>query len=189
LGTNLLAERLKFLVEKGIVRQTDRNDASSRHAYELTVTGQALRPLVLGLARWGMDFIGDPTPADTVRPHWGFLAVEAMIDPDSVPSVDEQYEFRVDDQIFHIDVRNATARTFHGPAQDPTMTVITDATTFIQIGSGRLSPLAALLTGQLVLRGDIEAMLRCCEMLGLEVGPVRSVPAAVAPADALPAGA
>ncbi len=58
------------------------------------------------------------------------------------------------------------------------MTVVTDATTFVQIGAGQLRPLAAMLTGQLTLQGDIEAMLRCCELLGLETGPVRPVPAA-----------
>lgn len=175
LGTNLLAERLKFLVDKGIVRQTHLGDASSRQAYELTATGQALRPLVLGLARWGLDFVGDVSPEDTVRPRWGFLAVEAMIDPDNVPAVDEQYEFRVDNEVFHIEVCDGAARAAYGPAQDPTMTVVTDATTFIQIGSGRLRPLAAMLTRQLALQGDIEAMLRCCEMLGLETGPARPI--------------
>src|SRR4051794_13460717 len=79
IGTNLLAERLKFLVDEGLVRQCD-IDGTKRQAYELTETGHALRPIVLGLARWGMDFVGDLSSEYTVRPSWAFLAVEAMLD-------------------------------------------------------------------------------------------------------------
>ncbi len=172
LGTNLLAERLKFLVQSGLVRQRDVGGSSSRQAYELTETGQELRPIVLGLARWGMEFVGDLSAEDTVRPSWGFLAVEAMIDPDKVPAVDEQYEFRVDDEVFHVDVRDGAARAQAGPAQDAAMTAKTDAATFVQIGAGKLGPLAAMVTGQLVLEGEIDVVLRCCDLLGLEAGPV-----------------
>ena len=172
IGTNLLAERLKFLVDEGLVRQRDLGGGSKRQAYEITETGEQLRPVVLGLARWGMDFVGDLSPEYEVRPSWAFLAVEAMIDPDKVPSVDEQYEFRVDDEVFHIDVRDGTARALAGPAEDPAMTATTDAATFVQIGGGRLSPLAATVTGKLTLAGDIDVVLRSCALLGLEAGPV-----------------
>lgn len=172
IGTNLLAERLKFLVDEGIVRQRALGGGSKRQAYEITEKGEELRPIVLGLARWGMDSVGDLSPEYEVRPSWAFLAVEAMIDPDKVPDVDEQYEFHVDDEVFHIDVRDGAARALAGPADDPVMTATTDAATFVQIGGGRISPLAATVTGKLELAGDIDVVLRCCELLGLEAGPV-----------------
>lgn len=172
IGTNLLAERLKFLVDEGIVRQRELAGGSKRHAYEITEKGEALRPIALGLARWGMEFVGDLSPEYAVRPSWAFLAVEAMIDPDNVPDVNEQYEFHVDDEVFHIDVRDGTARALTGPADDPAMNAITDAATFVQIGGGRLSPLAATVTGKLTLSGDIDVVLRSCALLGLEAGPV-----------------
>jgi DNA-binding HxlR family transcriptional regulator len=175
-GTNLLAERLRFLVEKGVVQRVESAGPSSRSAYALTATGEQLRPLVLGLARWGMAFAGDLSAEDTVRPHWGFLAVAAMLDSDAVPRVDERYEFRVDDEVFHIDVRAGQARAVRGPAESPAMTATTDAATFVQFGARRLTPLAAMVTGRLRLDGDIDAVLRCCGLLGLETGPL---PAAV----------
>lgn len=46
----------------------------------------------------------------------------------------------------------------------------TDAATFVQIGGGRLTPLMAMVTGRLVLEGDMDAVVRCCELLGLETG-------------------
>ena len=172
IGTNLLAERLKFLVDQGIVRQRDLGGGSKRQAYEITEKGDELRPIVLGLARWGMESVGDLSPEFEVRPSWAFLAVEAMIDPAKVPDVDEQYEFQVDDEVFHIDVRDGVARALAGPAEDPAMTATTDAATFVQIGGGRISPLAATVTGKLTLSGDIDVVLRSCELLGLEAGPV-----------------
>lgn len=173
IGTNLLAERLKFLVDEGLVRQRNLGGGSKRHTYELTEAGEGLRPAVLGLARWGMDFVGDLSAEAMVRPAWAFLAVEAMLDPEQVSSENEQYEFRVDDQVFHIDVRDGTASAGAGPADKAAMTAITDAATFVQIGGERLSPFAAMVSGALVLEGDIDVVLRCCALLGLDAGPVR----------------
>jgi DNA-binding HxlR family transcriptional regulator len=175
IGTNLLAERLKFLVDEGLVRQRGLGGGSKRHAYEITEKGEALRPVVLGLARWGMDFVGDLSSEYEVRPSWAFLAVEAMIDPDKVPAVNEQYEFQVDAEVFHIDVRDGTARALAGPADEPAMTATTDAATFVQIGGGRLSPLAATVSGKLTLSGEIDVVLRSCALLGLDAGPVSAL--------------
>jgi DNA-binding HxlR family transcriptional regulator len=172
IGTNLLAERLKFLVDEGLVRQRDIGGGSRRQLYEITGPGEALRPVVLGLARWGMEHVGDLSSEYAVRPSWAFLAVEAMLDPDGVPGVDEQYEFRVDDEVFHVDVRDGEARALDGPAEHAAMTATTDATTFVDIGGGRLSPLAATVTGKLKLEGEMDVVLRCCELLGLEAGPL-----------------
>src|SRR5215208_3219659 len=49
IGTNLLAERLKFLVDEGLVRQRDLSGGSKRQVYEITEVGEELRPVVLGL--------------------------------------------------------------------------------------------------------------------------------------------
>jgi DNA-binding HxlR family transcriptional regulator len=171
LGTNLLADRLKFLVAKGIVRQVDTRGTGSQLAYTLTPLGEKLRPLILELARWGMEFVGVLREEDTVRPHWGFLAVEAMLDQDHVAAdLEETYEFQVDDQVFHIDVSGGGARAVKGAATDPVMRGKTDAATFVQIGAGRLTPLMAMVTGRLVLEGDMHAVVRCCELLGLDTG-------------------
>jgi DNA-binding HxlR family transcriptional regulator len=169
LGTNLLADRLKFLVAKGVVRQVDVRGTGAQLAYGLTPVGEELRPLVLGLARWGMEFVGDLHAEDTVRPHWGFLAVEAMLDESRVVAdIEESYEFQVDDQIFHIEVANGKARAVKGAATDPVTRAKTDAATFVQIGAKRLTPLMAMVTGRLVLEGDMDAVVRCCDLLGLD---------------------
>jgi DNA-binding HxlR family transcriptional regulator len=178
IGTNLLAERLKFLTEAGLIRQRDLGGASKRQAYELTDAGAALRPAVLALARWGMDHVGELSAEFEVRPSWAFLAIEAMIDPSGVPAGEEQYEFQVDGEIFHIDVRDGAARAVAGPADAAAMTASTDAATFVQIGGGRLTPLAAMVSGKLQLAGEPDAVLRCCDLRGLDAGSARTRAAA-----------
>ncbi|HEV7452499.1 MAG TPA: winged helix-turn-helix transcriptional regulator [Pseudonocardiaceae bacterium] len=180
LGTNLLAERLRFLVDHGVIRQSGGGHSGEKRAYELTAKGQLLRPVVLALARWGMDFVGEMSGEDVARPHWGFLAVEAMIQHDKIPVQDEEYEFRVDDEVFHVAVRDQHAEALRGPAASPNMVATTDAATFVRIGSGLLRPLAAMVTGELKLAGDLSSVLRCCELLGLEAGGTAADSRAVA---------
>ncbi|MEV5830911.1 winged helix-turn-helix transcriptional regulator [Spirillospora sp. NPDC052242] len=166
IGTNLLAERLKFLMETGLVRQRTL-PGSKVKTYELTEQGEGLRETVLSLARWGLGLLGAPRAEDVVRPRWGVLAVEAMVDP-AAAGPDEVYEFRVDDEVFHVDVQDGEVKVRHGaPHSEPVLVVSTDAVTFVEIGSGRLNPLEATLTRRLVMEGDEEAVLRCSRLLGL----------------------
>jgi putative sterol carrier protein len=46
--------------------------------------------------------------------------------------------------------------------------VTTDAHTFVQIGTGMLTPLQAVLSGQLKMMGDNDAIARCSALLGLD---------------------
>jgi len=103
-----------------------------------------------------------------------------MLDQAKVTGRTERYEFQVADQVFHIDVANGHARAVKGPAVDPLMVAKTDAATFVQIGAGRLTPLLAMVTGRLVLEGDMDAVVRCCELLGLETVPVKPTAVTVA---------
>jgi DNA-binding HxlR family transcriptional regulator/putative sterol carrier protein len=168
IGTNLLADRLKFLIEVGVVRQRPHEGARTR-TYELTEQGQSLRESVLALARWGLGVLGTPAAEEFVRPRWGVLAVEAMIDTRAVVAgPDEQYEFRLDDEVFHVSVEGGAVKVAHGKApQEPALVVHTDAVTFVEIGAGRLNPLEATLTKRVVMEGEEEAVLRCSRLLGL----------------------
>ncbi|MEU4249084.1 winged helix-turn-helix transcriptional regulator [Amycolatopsis sp. NPDC026612] len=164
MGTNLLATRLKTLCALGLARRVD---AFPGHSYHLTERGEQLRAPVLALSRWGMALLGDPTADVVVRPHWGFLAIEAMADAARLPTADEEYEFRVDDEVFHLVVRHGKTVPAKGPAANPAMVAATDATTFVQLGAGVVTPAQAITDGRLTLSGDPAAVLRCSVVLGL----------------------
>lgn len=166
IGTNLLAERLKFLVQCGVLRKAV-TTASKDRVYELTEVGRQLREPVLGLARWGLMFLGAPDDDQAAHPHWGFLAVQAMMDPRRAAGIDESYEFRVNDFVFHIRVEDGRPRAIEGPCDAPAAVASTDARTFVEIGSGHLTPFEALASGRLALEGDAESIMRCSSLLGL----------------------
>jgi DNA-binding HxlR family transcriptional regulator len=164
IGTNLLAERLKTLVEQGVLVKPVSRD----QGYELTEFGRQLREPVLMLARWGMTLLGAPSDDQEVRPHWGFLAVQAMIDPARAADIDEVYEFHVDDIVFHIAVEGRVPRAVDGSYDGfCSMVARTDARTFVEIGAKRLSPFEALASGRLELSGDPDAIMRSSVLLGL----------------------
>jgi DNA-binding HxlR family transcriptional regulator len=165
IGTNLLADRLRKLVELGVVGRVD--SAAGGHCYELTEAGESLREPVRALARWGISLLGEMPEDTAVRAHWGFLAVEAMADAAEMPGVRETYEFRVDEEVFHLRVEDGAASAVRGPAEHPVLTATTDAATFARIGAGVLTPIEATATGSLTLTGDPGAVLRCSAVLGL----------------------
>jgi DNA-binding HxlR family transcriptional regulator len=166
IGTNLLADRLRFLAEEEVIQQRSQGGTKTR-LYELTRQGDSLRPAVLALARWGLGVLEAPEAEEFVRPRWGVLAVEAMIDPGRAGQ-DEQYEFWLDDEVFHVSVEDGRVGVLQGAAPEvPALVVHTDAVTFVEIGAGRLNPLEATLTRRVVMDGDPDAVLRCSRLLGL----------------------
>lgn len=52
-ATNILADRLKFLVEQGIFEQSAYQQRPLRHEYKLTEKGEATYPYFLTLLQWG----------------------------------------------------------------------------------------------------------------------------------------
>ncbi|MFI6508361.1 winged helix-turn-helix transcriptional regulator [Streptosporangium sp. NPDC050855] len=172
IGTNLLAVRLRLLGEAGVVEQLTSDPDGRARRYRLTETGQSLRPVVLGLARWGMPLLAEPDPHDEVRPEWSLVAVEAMMRTPPADGPDECYQFQIAgkdgrEEVFHLEVKEGTARIVPGRAVSPDLLAVTDAVTFVEIGAGRLDPLEAVVLGRLRLDGDSGAVLRCCRLLGL----------------------
>jgi len=55
--TNILAERLKRLLEHGIITKEAYQDRPVRYAYVLTKKGDALAPIVEEIAKWGLNYI------------------------------------------------------------------------------------------------------------------------------------
>ena len=108
IGTNLLADRLRFLNEEEIIRQRSQDGTKTR-MLRLTEQGDSLRPAVLALARWAWEVLEAPEAEGVVRAEWGVLAVEAMIDQRRADQ-DEQYEFRLDDEVFHVSIEDGAVR-------------------------------------------------------------------------------
>jgi DNA-binding HxlR family transcriptional regulator/putative sterol carrier protein len=167
IGPNLLSDRLRSLTERGLIEAAPVPGDGRGKQYRLTELGERLRTPLLELARWGMSFLSETDVGGVSRGAWGFLAVQAMVHGQEVPGVDESYEFRVDDDVFHLRLDGGKATAVRGPADDPAIVVYTDATTFVKIGAELLSPFDALVSGALRIDGDSDAARRCTRLLGL----------------------
>ena len=55
--TNILAERLKRLLQAGIIRKTPYQQRPLRYAYKLTEKGLGLRPVLEAMIEWGNLYI------------------------------------------------------------------------------------------------------------------------------------
>ena len=166
IGTNLLADRLKFLAEQEVILQRPQDGTKTR-TYELTDKGESLRPAVLALARWGLGVLEAPEAEEFVRPRWGVLAVEAMIDSGRA-GPDEQYEFRLDDEVFHVSVADGAVRVQHGMAPDtPALVVHTERGDVRGDRSRTAQPVGGDADAAVVMEGDPDAVLRCSRLLGL----------------------
>jgi DNA-binding HxlR family transcriptional regulator len=60
--TNILAERLKRLTAKGVIRTHRYSQHPPRVEYELTAKGEDLRPIVRSMAEWGVRYEGGRMP-------------------------------------------------------------------------------------------------------------------------------
>lgn len=168
MGPNLLSDRLRSLLAADVIERSAVEDDARGTRYRLTEHGHELRESVLLLARWGMHHVKPEHEAAMRRPAWAFLAVQAMIMGRSAPAdVDERYEFRVDGDPFHIDVSGGAVVARVGPAREPAIVMTTDSATFVRIGADLTTPFEAVVSGSLVLEGDMAAVGRCTRLMGL----------------------
>jgi DNA-binding HxlR family transcriptional regulator len=65
--TNILADRLKLLVAKGVIRSERYSLHPLRVEYVLTEKGEDLRPIMRAMVEWGIRHAGGRTPPPVSR--------------------------------------------------------------------------------------------------------------------------
>lgn len=60
--TNILADRLKRLKRKGVIRSQRYSQHPPRVEYQLTPKGEDLRPIMRAMLEWGIRYEGGRTP-------------------------------------------------------------------------------------------------------------------------------
>jgi DNA-binding HxlR family transcriptional regulator/putative sterol carrier protein len=165
IGANLLAARLKDLQATGLVQRRKLPPPAGSTVYELTELGRGLEPAMVALTRWGMNFLGPPTPEDRLDPAWYLNALRCVFHPERAQGVNETYEFHVDEDVFHARVDDGTLDVRAGPAADPAVIVTSDLQTLVAVGIGELTPEQAIETGKATVEGDLEAARRAASIL------------------------
>ena len=166
IGTNLLAARLKDLEGYGVVRRATLPPPAASRVYELTDLGRSLEPVVMSLARWGLEFLGASQKEEDRQPAWAMVAMKSVLEAEATAETRASYEFRVDDEVFHVRIEDGEIEVRQGSAADPALVVRSDTQTLLAVAAGRAEPAEALASGAIGMEGDREARERCVRMLG-----------------------
>ena len=54
--TNILSDRLERLVGSGVIKRVPTQEGSKRMGYSLTAKGEALRPIMVAIKDWGLEW-------------------------------------------------------------------------------------------------------------------------------------
>lgn len=128
IGANLLSKRLKEMEHNGLVAKGVLPPPGVASVYELTERGRALKEALLALVRWGLPLVAEPAkPGDFFRPHWLIHRMLIAFKPAEATGLSEAYEFRVDDEIFHLTVHDGHASGDIGRARNPVLVWESDA--------------------------------------------------------------
>lgn len=167
IATNLLVERLRDLEEAGIVRRQAASPPVATTLFELTESGEDLRPVIVALGKWGARFMSEATGDEVFKSHWLVFPVSMYLSdqPDSDPPI--SIEVRTGDAPAVIEMIGGQVRTRLGTAVDPDLVLEGPAHLVLGVISGGLSVSDASALG-LETTGDTEALsrLRAGERVG-----------------------
>jgi DNA-binding HxlR family transcriptional regulator len=167
IGTNLLAARLKSLESGGIVQRTTLPPPANVAVYELTEGGKELRPLVGGLALWGLRLLDDQPEGEVARASWmalcmmaagrtrGWRGAEAVIEADVEG---ERLWFRL--------ATDGIAVGEGAPPRAADVRLTCDFRTFLALATGKLTPDDA----GLELQGSTRTLERALAAMRLNLG-------------------
>lgn len=120
---NVLAQRLRELEGGGVVRRCDGGPA----AYELTEWGHELRPLLVGLGRWGARSKARPGGALSVDAL--LVALESSFVPAKAAGLRATYELRLGGRSFGAFVESDAIEITRGAPRKPDAVIGADAAT------------------------------------------------------------
>ncbi len=172
MGSNRLSDRLSKLQRAGVVAHAKLPPPAGVRVYELTPSGEQLRPAIYCLGAWGRQL---PVPDDLdpagIRAELIALGLAGVSSPGLTAGLRETYEFRVGAEHFHVAVEDGTACTRTGPAPGGAgITVDCDVQTFLALAAGRMTTADALDSGAVRMEGDPATLGRAFELLRFPSG-------------------
>lgn len=152
MSQNVLSQRLRELAEAGIAARRRLGPPVSGQVYELTERGEALRPVVIELARWGSR-IPTTTRADL---SVDALALALLTTFDADGAEDVRVTLRLGDDVFAAEVADRSLQVVRGASGNPDAEVVTDAAGLRSVVFGGRPLTEAVAAGDAEVRGDTE---------------------------------
>ena len=159
IATNLLAERLRDLVQAGVVTRQEPVPPIATATFALTEWGLQLRPIVLALGAWAGRLLAKPAPGDRFRSHWLALPLEHFLIDRKPGHRRVRIELRTGDQPVTLETADGRVRVRPGPADDPDAVLTGPPDLILGVLTGRIG-LSAARTRRLGFEGSRSALDR-----------------------------
>jgi len=167
IGTGLLSHRLKELETAGVITKATLPPPAGSTVYQLTSDGESLRPVLLGLTRWGMTRLGEPSANHYIDAEALALAVAARFNPAAADDADGRYQLTIDGRPFRLDITDDHIDVRVGPTDRPRVSITADTGTLIALTNGTRTLADSLAEGTITLDGDPEAVMHLARAFDL----------------------
>jgi DNA-binding HxlR family transcriptional regulator len=164
---NVLSERLRELERAGVVRRRKLPPPAGARVYELTDWGLELEEIVMSLGRWGARSPAPPSDAPIVSADSVILALRARFDAGAADGLRADYELRLGEDRFRIEVADGELDTARGSADRADATIDTDPDTLSAVLWGGRSLADARRSGTVTIDGDDMAAERFVHLFPL----------------------
>lgn len=163
---NVLAQRLKELEHRGIVRRGKLPPPAGSKIYELTEWGRDLEPVIEALGRWGSR---SPFRLEDacMSVDSQVLALRTMFHPHAAHGVTASYQLRLGEQDFTARVAEDKFEIERGVAQNPDATVETTPEALAGLVWAGRDLGEAIATGDVRVAGDEAAVRRFLGLFAL----------------------
>lgn len=159
-STNILAERLRELEERGVVRRRKLPPPYGASVYELTEWGRELEPVVTQLGAWGAR---SPFPPDShqIGTDSIVLALRSLFDAEAAEGIESSCELRLGEERFLVTVAGGELelrRDLDGGGSRGA--IETDPATLAAVLTGELPLDDAIASGAVAIEGGKRAIAR-----------------------------
>jgi DNA-binding HxlR family transcriptional regulator len=172
--TNVLTTRLKELEDAGVVQRRALPRPATGVVYELTEYGRELEEVVLRLARWGAQSLGDRRPGEIVTADSMIMALRTTFHPEAARDLQARYELHFGDVVIHAHIADGTLAAAPGPLPAADLVLIATAPLKPML-AGEISPEEAIERGFIRIDGPLELLVRFVEIF--RIHPAASIAA------------
>lgn len=138
IATDLLSERLRALVQAGLVRRRRLAPPAASEVYELTELGEGLEPVVLALGRFGIKMLDLDQHPGTVTFEQVVTMVRLLARDEIRPDLELRVLLDVDGRMATISVSGGGLEVEPGGAEDVDLAVRGDALTIMRVSTRAL---------------------------------------------------
>ncbi len=183
ISSSVLTKRLADLETRGLIAQRSLPPPAGSAVYELTGSGQALRPVLEEMARFGMRFLFPPRGgAEYTNPEWTLLAPASFARRSAAPPIRVQLDVRHGETRYAFHLEGGEAGTRVREATRPAdLTLRFELPFLVPLLSGLADTEQAIASGVLQVEGDRRALPQVPELFEMEFGDTPPPPGAFGP--------